>query len=99
MIKFVKGGSCVNCCFDYGKVDCMNNPCEGGHYIKRTRPRKSRDRRLLEALLNDADVCEASISGKYLKFNTHNFDSKVTDSQMKQLIAIKESMQRKWVRK
>ena len=92
---------------------CVRNPCDGhqdctasrrngqdGYFInvKRTSTRKSRDRRLLEALLNDADICEAPISGKYLRFNTHNFDSKVTDSQMKQLIAIKEAMERKGVK-
>lgn len=75
---------------------CMRNDCAGGYYVKRTRPRKSRDRRLLEALLkclgifHDCEqitcLCEKATGVTIFGLN---------DSDQKQLVAIKQAMERK----
>lgn len=75
-------------------INCAEkNQCGKGYFIKqpsapkRTRPRKSRDRRLLEALLK----CVTDEN----PINTTG----LTYTQRKQLIAIKEAMARKGVGK
>ena len=69
------------------------NECAGGYFInqlpkpKRTRPRKSRDRRLLEALLK----CVSFFKSDETIYTT-NTQNHLTVKQAKQLIAIKEQM-------
>ena len=66
------------------------NECAGGYFVnkpptqQRTRPRKSRDRVLLEALLKCVAV--------YYSGNVESYERYITTSQAKQLIAIKEQM-------
>lgn len=87
---------CDKCYFTFQDDDCCKRECHGtarkdgktGYYV-RTRPRKSRDRRLLEALLSGQ--FGTSDTGIWIGVRKTRF----SESQMKQLIAIKEAMKRK----
>jgi hypothetical protein len=91
--KYVKQEKtpCQLCCLE-GKDECISAACAHGYMVevkakptKRTRPRKSRDRRLLEALLLAVDVwADGEVTDKGLKW--------ITEKQAKQLIAIKAKM-------
>jgi hypothetical protein len=108
-VKFVDTTDSINAC-NHCHYGCngtrdANNcshwyECAGGYFVnkpptqQRTRPRKSRDRRLLEALLKGCDVELQNLSEKALLHCGRRFYS-ITDKQEKQLISIKQAMEKK----
>ena len=101
MIRLVKTSSdfrCEKCCYK-GTDECAKANCACGYFTdkpsaqKRTRTRKSRDRRLLEALLNDMEIVidgDSRLQRLQFKLNTV-----MPQNQRRQLIAIKQAMERK----
>jgi hypothetical protein len=62
---------------------------------KRTRPRKSRDRRLLEALLDELSIHIYSDGQGGFMFTEKRCAGHLKPSEAKQLIAIKQAMEKK----
>jgi hypothetical protein len=109
-VKFVDVTDSINACNHChygcnGTRDANNcghwNECAGGHFVnkpptqQRARPRKSRDRRLLEALLKQINVS----TWKDGSFSVSKIESEklfeMTRNQSKQLLAIKQAMDKK----
>jgi len=106
-IKFVENKSSVNackmCCLVFLSPNCKANLCHkserkdlrSGYFIRvKSSRRQSKHERLLKALLKALDIDDSKLDGIGL-VNRGRRISYLSTSVIKQLIAIKESMEKK----
>lgn len=82
---------CDVCCL-VGKKECKTAPCGGGYMIEIKRPTKYE--RLLKALLKVCDSGTPAINGYNRLFHKGRIFDGLTKEVEKQLIAIKERMEK-----